>query len=123
MTTVSDRNVTRIPNLHMGEMVDEKGYPTDDESTFRQVLITNLQRLFGNEGVVLPSLTTAEINAIQNNVDIGVEIHALMVRWFMTQLLIKLKLQLILAAYHNLKYCLTHLKEISWHRIKCLTKH
>ena len=70
MTTVSDRNVTRIPNLHMGEMVDEKGYPTDDESTFRQVLITNLQRLFGNEGIVLPSLTTTEITAIQNNVDI-----------------------------------------------------
>ena len=54
MTTVSDRNVTRIPNLHMGEMVDKEGYPTDDELTFRQVLISNLQRLFGSEGVVLP---------------------------------------------------------------------
>jgi len=70
MTTVSDRNVTRIPNLHMGEMVDKEGYPTDDELTFRQVLISNLQRLFGSEGVVLPSLTSADILVIQNNVDI-----------------------------------------------------
>lgn len=60
----------RIPNLHMGEMVDNTGYPTDDEMTFRQVLITNLQRLFGNNGVVLPSLTTVEIGYVENNVDI-----------------------------------------------------
>ena len=60
----------RIPNLHMGEMVDNTGYPTDDEMTFRQVLITNLQRLFGNNGVVLPSLTTVEISYVENNVDI-----------------------------------------------------
>ena len=70
MTTVSERAEVRIPNLHMGEMVDKDGYPTDDEQTFRQVLITNLQRLMGNEGLVIPSLTTTEITAIENNIDI-----------------------------------------------------
>lgn len=67
MTTVSDRSVTRIPNLHMGKIVDEKGYPTDDESTFRQVLITNLQRLMGNEGLVIPSLSYADIVKVVTN--------------------------------------------------------
>lgn len=69
MTTVSDRSVTRIPNLPMGRIVDEKGFPTDDELTFRQVLLANLQRLMGNEGLVVPSLTSTEITTIQNNVD------------------------------------------------------
>ena len=68
MTTVSDRSVTRIPNLHMGEMVDSNGYPTDDELTFRQVLISNLQRLMGNEGLVIPSLLYADIVKVVNNV-------------------------------------------------------
>lgn len=62
-------DVIRIPNLPMGHIVDETGLPTDDELTFRQVLITNLQRLFGNEGCVLPSLTTSEITSIENNVN------------------------------------------------------
>jgi hypothetical protein len=62
-------DVIRIPNLPMGHIVEQDGMPTDDELTFRQVLITNLQRLFGNEGCVLPSLTTSEITTIQNNVN------------------------------------------------------
>lgn len=67
MTTVSDRSETRIPNLHMGEMVDNDGYPTDDELTFRQVLISNLQRLMGNEGLVIPSLSYDDIVKVVNN--------------------------------------------------------
>ena len=59
--------VIRIPNLLAGKMVDDKGYPTDDEKTFRQVLITSLQKNFGDEGVVLPSQSAANILTIQNN--------------------------------------------------------
>jgi hypothetical protein len=70
MTTVSDRSVTRIPNLPMGRIVDEKGFPTDDELTFRQVLLANLQRLMGNEGLVLPSLFYADIVKVVNNTQI-----------------------------------------------------
>jgi hypothetical protein len=69
MTTVSDRATTRIPNLPMGRIVDEKGFPTDDELTFRQVLLTNLQRLMGNEGLVIPSLEYADIVRIVNNTE------------------------------------------------------
>lgn len=65
-TTVSDRAEIRIPNLPMGNIVDEKGYPTDDELTFRQVLIQNLQRLIGNEGLVAPKQANADILSIQN---------------------------------------------------------
>ena len=64
MTLPTDIQVVRIPNLPMGSIVDENGMATDDELTFRQTLITNLQRLIGNNGVVLPSLTTAQINDI-----------------------------------------------------------
>jgi hypothetical protein len=63
-------NEIRIPNLPMGNIVEKDGYPTDDEMTFRQVLISNLQRLFGNNGVVLPSLTSTEIAYVENKVDI-----------------------------------------------------
>lgn len=58
------RQVIRIPNLPMGAIVDKDGLATDDELTFRQILVTNLQKLFGSEGVVLPSLTTTEITDI-----------------------------------------------------------
>ena len=61
------RPVIRIPNLPNGEIVNEDGTATDDEQTFRQTLVSNLQRLFGSEGVVLPSLTTDEITIVQNN--------------------------------------------------------
>ena len=64
MTLPADVQVVRIPNLPMGHIVEQDGMPTDDELTFRQTLITNLQRLIGNEGLVLPSLTTAQIDTI-----------------------------------------------------------
>ena len=57
----------RIPNLPSGKMVNSDGTPTDDELTFRQILTTNLQKYFGNEGIVLPSLTAADILVVQNN--------------------------------------------------------
>lgn len=57
----------RIPNLPMGKITENDGLPTDDELTFRQGLIGNLQRLFGTEGMVLPSLTTTQIDFIVAN--------------------------------------------------------
>jgi hypothetical protein len=69
--------VIRIPNLPMGALVDDKGVATDDELTFRQALVTNLQKLFGDEGMVAPSQTNKladpdpnenfHIRQIQNN--------------------------------------------------------
>lgn len=64
--------VIRVPNLPNGQIVDDKGYPSDDELTFRQGLITSLQQNFGNEGVVVPSQTNAAapdnfIRQIQDN--------------------------------------------------------
>lgn len=57
----------RIPNLPMGKVVDENGYASDDEQTFRQALISSLQDNFGSEGCIVPSQTTANIAIIQNN--------------------------------------------------------
>jgi hypothetical protein len=64
---INDQNPIRIPNLPTGKMVDDKGNTSDDELTFRQVLVTNLQKLFGPEGCVVPSQTAADITNIQNN--------------------------------------------------------
>ena len=61
MTTI------RIPNLPDGKMVDDSGETTGEEKTFRQALLTSLQKNFGNEGCVVPSQTTANILLIQNN--------------------------------------------------------
>ena len=58
----------RIPNLPMGKIVDDKGFATDEESTFRQALITLLQQLMGNEGLVAPSQSATNINTITSNV-------------------------------------------------------
>ncbi len=60
------RNAVRIPNLPMGQIVDENGRPTDDELTFRQALLTLLEQLAGNEGLVMPQQPTANITIIQN---------------------------------------------------------
>jgi hypothetical protein len=57
----------RIPNLPMGKVVNEQGFASDDEQTFRQTLITSLQANFGNEGCVIPSLSASDITTIQNN--------------------------------------------------------
>jgi len=61
------RNTVRIPNLPIGKIVDDNGKATDEELTFRQALLTLLQNLFGEEGLVMPSQTSANITEIQNN--------------------------------------------------------
>lgn len=64
---MANNDLTRIPNLPMGPITDKNGNPVDDELTFRQSLITNLQKLFGNEGVVVPTLNATQITTIQNH--------------------------------------------------------
>lgn len=64
--------VIRVPNLPTGPMVGEDGMPTDDEITFRQILVTSLQDNFGDEGLVAPSQPNDiapddHITQIQNN--------------------------------------------------------
>lgn len=66
MTQYMQGNI-RIPNIPSGKVVDENGFASDDEQTFRRVLITSLQNNFGPEGCVVPSQTTAKILTIQNN--------------------------------------------------------
>ena len=51
--------VIRIPNLPLGQIVNDKGMATDDELTFRQSLITSLQNYMGNEGLVAPTQSDA----------------------------------------------------------------
>lgn len=62
------RNSVRIPNLPLGQIVDAEGKATGDELTFRQSLLTLLAQLIGEEGMVIPSQTAANITTIQNNV-------------------------------------------------------
>ncbi len=63
------RNEVRIPNLPMGPLVDEKGYPTDEEQTFRQALLTLLQTFMGDEGLVMPTQDQASMTVIQNHTE------------------------------------------------------
>ena len=67
MTDSSQKQDIRIPNLPWDRMVDDLGYATPTELTFRQTLISNLQKNFGDEGCVVPSLSSADITVIQNN--------------------------------------------------------
>lgn len=57
----------RIPNLPIGPIVEKNGVATDGESTFRRILITSLQKNFGNEGVVVPVQSPTDVLRIQNN--------------------------------------------------------
>jgi hypothetical protein len=61
------RDSVRIPNLPMGKIVDDNGMPTQDEQTFRQALLTLLESIAGNEGLVAPILTSSQITTVQNN--------------------------------------------------------
>lgn len=67
MTVTTYQPTIRIPNLPSGPIVDANGYPTMEEQTFRQALLTLLQNLFGDAGMVMPSQTTANMTTIQNN--------------------------------------------------------
>lgn len=60
-----------IPNLPVGQWVDEKGYPTDEVLTFLQNLISELKLKAGQEGLVVPSQTTANKALIQANMSGG----------------------------------------------------
>jgi len=62
-----ERNVVRIPNLPTGPLVDKDGKATAEEMTFRQSLLTLLQNIAGDEGLVAPSQTTTSITAIVSN--------------------------------------------------------
>lgn len=64
---IPPRNEVRIPNLPMGPLVDKDGKATPEEMTFRQALLTLLQTIAGNEGLVMPSQTTDNITTIVNN--------------------------------------------------------
>jgi hypothetical protein len=57
----------RVPNLPNGQIADSDGNPTDDEITFRQALITSLQKNFGDEGLVAPTQSYANMLIIQNH--------------------------------------------------------
>lgn len=57
MTVIKANLPLRIPNLPMGQIVDDKGIPTDDERTFRQALVTSLNSYIGNEGLVSPTVS------------------------------------------------------------------
>lgn len=57
----------RVPNLPMGQIVDKDGNATDDELTFRHILITSLQNNFGAEGVVVPTQDATNIAIIEAN--------------------------------------------------------
>ncbi len=61
----------RIPNLPTGKIVDESGMPTSDEIFFRQALLSLLQNVLSDEGLVMPSQTTSNITIIQDNVVIN----------------------------------------------------
>lgn len=69
MADYSEKAPIRIPNLPFGQIVDETGHPTDDELTFRQALVGNLENFMGNEGLVMPSQPTTNILEIQNAVN------------------------------------------------------
>ncbi len=67
MPATPRRDPIRIPNLPLGQIVDDKGMPTDDELTFRQSLVTALQNNMGNEGLVIPQQSQADANTILNH--------------------------------------------------------
>ena len=67
MTASKGDSLVRIPNLPIGQMVDEGGQATPSELTFRQTLLSNLQILFGQEGCVLPIQSPSGATTIINN--------------------------------------------------------
>jgi hypothetical protein len=64
----AQRDALRIPNLPAGKIVDPDGMPTADELQFRQTLLTLLESILGNEGLVMPSQSTTNIAIIQTHV-------------------------------------------------------
>lgn len=58
------RNGGRIPNIPGGAIVDAQGKPTAEELFFRQALLTLLQKLMGEEGLVMPQQDAANVLTI-----------------------------------------------------------
>lgn len=67
MTAFQDKTTFRAPNLPLGALVDESGFPTPEFLTFLQTLVSSMQKNFGDEGLVAPTQTAANITTIQNN--------------------------------------------------------
>ena len=61
------RGPIRVPSLQFGKIVEQDGGPTDEELTFRQGLVDSMQSYMGDEGLVMPSQTTADLTIIQNH--------------------------------------------------------
>lgn len=57
----------KIPSFINMKIVDEKGYLTDPWAQVFMLLLQQLQVNFSDEGVVIPSQTTANVTRIQNS--------------------------------------------------------
>ena len=62
-----DKPIDRVPNLPNGRITDENGYPSPEESLWRQTTFSFMQNNLGSEGLVAPTQTAADITTIQNN--------------------------------------------------------
>ncbi len=54
-----------IPTLTFGQITDKEGMPTNSEFTFRQNLMTELQKGVGKFYYALPQVTAAEITMLE----------------------------------------------------------
>lgn len=61
----------RVPNLPIGPITDKDGNPTANEQMFRQGLIDLLQSYLGQEGIVAPSQSEANVQVIKNATNIN----------------------------------------------------
>ncbi len=68
--TDNSRQPIRIPNLPVGPIVIQDGNATPTELTFRQTLLSNLQKILGNEGLVMPLQSPGNADIIVNNANI-----------------------------------------------------
>lgn len=60
-----------IPNLPpLSPVVDKNGIRTPVEQVFMQQLISELQTNAGPQGIVVPTVTNAQITSFENNTDI-----------------------------------------------------
>lgn len=66
-----DKPIDRVPNLPNGRITDENGYPSPEESLWRQTTFSFMQNNLGSEGLVAPTQTAADILVIQNNMNVN----------------------------------------------------
>lgn len=60
-----------IPDLPIDPVVDERGFLTDKGKFFFEQLLSQMQTFLGNEGLVAPTQSAANITTIQNNLNIA----------------------------------------------------